>query len=292
MTQTKPLTVGHSPDADDAFMFYGIEEKAAAIPGYHVVHVMQDIQTLNQRARRGELDVTAISAAVYAQVAHTYRILACGASIGRQYGPLVVARQPLVAADLPGKRVAIPGRDTTAYLLMRLYVQGFEPVFLDFDAIMGAVAQGTVEAGLLIHEGQITYGEQQFHAVLDLGKAWAEDTGLPIPLGLDAVHRRLGEEMVQRVFRMLQASILYADAHEEKAVEYALRFGRGMDAATAARFIRMYVNDDTRNMGAEGRQALKALYTRAFRRGLIAAAPALDIVGLAEGSPPRGKAKP
>ena len=280
MAQLKPLTIGHSPDADDAFMFYGIEQGAAAIPGYHVVHVMQDIQTLNQRSRQGDLDVTAISAAVYPQVADKYRILACGASIGRRYGPLVVAKEPLSVADLRGRRVGIPGPDTTAYLLIRLYVEDFEPVFLDFDGIMDAVTRGEVDAGLLIHEGQITYQAQGFQKVLDLGEAWFDDTQLPIPLGLDVVHRRLGEEMIQRLFEMLRDSILYADAHEDGAVEYAMAFGRGIDTETGRRFIRMYVNEDTRNMRQEGLRALETLYGRALQRGLIAAVPPLDVVGL------------
>ena len=280
MTQSKPLTIGHSPDADDAFMFYGIEQGAAAVPGYHVVHVMQDIQTLNQRSRQGDLDVTAISAAVYPQVADKYRILACGASIGRRYGPLVVAREPLSPAGLRGKRVGIPGPDTTAYLLIRLYAEGFEPVFLDFDAIMDAVTRGEVDAGLLIHEGQITYQQRGFQKVLDLGEAWFDETQLPIPLGLDVVHRRLGEAMIQRLFAMLRDSILYADAHEDGAVEYAMAFGRGIDTETGRRFIRMYVNEDTRNMGQEGLQALQTLFDNAHRRGLIAAVPPLDVMGL------------
>ena len=279
MTQAKPLTVGHSPDADDAFMYFGIERKAAGVPGHEVVHVMQDIETLNRRAMQGELDVTAISVAVYPQVADKYRILACGASVGRSYGPLVLAKGPMAVADLRGKRLAIPGLNTTAYLVLRFYAEGFEPIVMDFDTIMAAITSGQVDAGLIIHEGQITY-QGHFHKVLDLGEAWTQETGLPLPLGLDVAHRRLGDETIQLVFEMLRDSIGYADAHEDEAVEYALAFGRGIDAATGKRFIRMYVNEDTRNMGAEGLRALEALFSRAVQRGLIPSVPPLDIVGL------------
>jgi 1,4-dihydroxy-6-naphthoate synthase len=240
---------------------------------------MQDIETLNQRAMEGELDVTAISAAVYPQVAEKYRILACGASVGRSYGPLVLAKESMAMDQLRGKRVAIPGLNTTAYLVLRFYVEGFEPVLMDFDTIMAAVTAGQVDAGLIIHEGQITY-HGQFHKVLDLGEAWAEETGLPLPLGLDVVHRRLGDETIQSVFEMLRDSIACADDHEDEAIEYAMAFGRGIDTATGKRFIRMYVNEDTRNVGAEGLRALEALYARALERGLIPSVPALDIVGL------------
>ena len=275
------LRVGHSPDADDAFMFYAMANGKVSIEGYEVQQVLEDIESLNRRAMVGELEVTAISAAAYPLLADKYRIMACGASVGRDYGPIVVSKSLASAADLEGKRIGIPGEYTTAYLLIRIYLeQPFTPVFLNFDEIVGAVDAGTVDAGLIIHEGQITLEAQGYRTVLDLGVTWGEDTGLPIPLGLDMVHRRLGDDAIQRVAEMFQAGIRYSIAHEDDAVEYALPYGRGIDRETCRRFVRMYVNEDTINMGDEGRRALETLYRRALERGLIEAMPPLDIVGL------------
>ena len=275
------LRVGHSPDADDAFMFYALANGKVSIEGYEVQQVLEDIESLNRRAMVGELEVTAISAAAYPLLADKYRIMACGASVGRDYGPIVVSKSLASAADLEGKRIGIPGEYTTAYLLIRIYLERpFTPVFLNFDEIVGAVDAGTVDAGLIIHEGQITLEAQGYRTVLDLGVTWGEDTGLPIPLGLDMVHRRLGDDAIQRVAEMFQAGIRYSIAHEDDAVEYALPYGRGIDRETCRRFVRMYVNEDTINMGDEGRRALETLYRRALERGLIEAMPPLDIVGL------------
>ena len=275
------LRVGHSPDADDAFMFYALANGKVSIEGYEVQQVLEDIESLNRRAMVGELEVTAISAAAYPLLADKYRIMACGASVGRDYGPIVVSKSLASAADLEGKRIGIPGEYTTAYLLIRIYLERpFTPVFLNFDEIVGAVDAGTVDAGLIIHEGQITLEAQGYRTVLDLGVTWGEDTGLPIPLGLDMVHRRLGDDAIQRVAEMFQAGIRYSIAHEDDAVEYALPYGRGIGRETCRRFVRMYVNEDTINMGDEGRRALETLYRRALERGLIEAMPPLDIVGL------------
>ena len=189
------LRVGHSPDADDAFMFYALANGKVTIEGFEVEQVLEDIESLNRRAMRGELEVTAISAAAYPRLADKYRIMACGASVGRNYGPTVVSTTPMTADGLENKRIAIPGEYTTAYLLIRIYLgRPFTPVFLHFDEIVEAVGTGKVDAGLIIHEGQITLEAQGYTTVLDLGKAWGDDTGLPIPLGLDMVHRRLGED--------------------------------------------------------------------------------------------------
>ncbi len=275
------LRVGHSPDADDAFMFYALANGKVTIEGFEVEQVLEDIESLNRRAMRGELEVTAISAAAYPRLADKYRIMACGASVGRNYGPTVVSTLPMTPDGLKDKRIAIPGEYTTAYLLIRFYLgQPFTPVFLHFDEIVEAVGTGKVDAGLIIHEGQITLEAQGYITVLDLGKAWGDDTGLPIPLGLDMVHRRLGEDTSQNVARAFEASIRYAIANEDAAVEYALPFGRGIDRDTCRRFVRMYVNDDTINMGEEGRKALETMYRRAHERGIIESIPPLDIVGL------------
>ena len=274
------LRVGHSPDADDAFMFYALATGKVTIEGFEVEQVLEDIESLNGRALAGELEVTAISAAAYPQLADKYRIMACGASVGRNYGPIVVTRAPLDAGGLVGKRIAIPGEYTTSYLLLRIYLdEPFTPVLMNFDEIGEAVRTGKADAGLIIHEGQITWETQGYTNVLDLGKAWGEDTGLPIPLGLDVVHRRLGDEATTKIAKSFETAIRYAISHEEEAVEYALPFGRGIDRDICRRFVRMYVNEDTINMGDEGRRALDTLYRRAYERGLISTVPSLDIVG-------------
>jgi 1,4-dihydroxy-6-naphthoate synthase len=271
------LRIGHSPDADDAFMFWAMASGRVAVQGYRVEHVMEDIESLNRRAQTGELEVTAISAAAYPLLAGTYRLLRVGASIGRAYGPVVVARKA-IDPGMAGRRVAVPGQYTTAYLLLRLFATGFEPVFAPFDRILQAVSAGEVDAGLVIHEGQVTYEREGFVKVLDLGEAWHRATGLPIPLGLNAVRRDLGPQVAERVRDALLASIREAQAHEDEALDYAIRFGRGVDRETGRRFVRMYVNDDTLDMGEEGRAALESLYARAVERGIFEAVPPLDVV--------------
>ena len=275
------LRVGHSPDADDAFMFYPLAKKIVTISGYEITHVLEEIQALNQRALTGELEVTAISAAVYPQVAQHYRIMPCGASVGRNYGPVLVSKSPLKLNDLSGKRIAIPGQYTTANMLLRIFVTAcFESVFLPFDEVTKAVQQGQVDAGILIHEGQIRPRELDLHPLMDLGQVWFDDTGLPIPLGLDMVHRRLGDDLSQKVARALQEAIIYSRSHENDALDYALEFGRGIDLETGRRFVRMYVNEDTVDFGKDGRKALETLYLRAADRGLIPDVPQMDVVEL------------
>ncbi len=275
------LLIGHSPDADDAFMFYALAGGQIRIGDYEIDHVMEDIESLNRRARTGELPVTAISAAVYPEVADKYRIMSCGSSIGRNYGPLVLAKNPIPdgVKGLGGLRVAIPGTFTTAYMLLRLYAgTGFEPVSIDFDRIMDAIAAGEVDAGVIIHEGQITWRDSGLHKVLDLGEAWMEDTGLPIPLGLDVINRSLGDDNMKIIASGLKDSIVHARENEDDAIDYAMQFGRGIDRETCVRFVRMYVNEDTVDMGDEGRRALETLYNRAAAMGLIKEAPPLDII--------------
>ncbi|MBM3924669.1 MAG: ABC transporter substrate-binding protein [SAR202 cluster bacterium] len=273
------LRVGHSPDADDAFMFYPLAKGIITVPGYEITHVLEEIQALNQRALKGELEVTAISAAVYPQVAQHYRIMPCGASVGRKYGPAVVSKKPLDARDLAGKRIAIPGQFTTAYMLLRIYMsKPFEPVFMSFDAVTEAVQQGKVDAGIFIHEGQIREREMGLHKVLDLGRWWFDDTGLPVPLGLDMVHRRLGDRLGRQVTRALHDAIVHSRTHEDDALDYALAFGRGIDRETGRKFVRMYVNQDTEDMGEDGRKALETLFARAAKKGIIKEAPPLDLV--------------
>ena len=278
MTTTKTITFGHSPDADDAFMFFALAKGHVKIPGHEIGHLLEDIQSLNQRAERGELEVTAISAAQYPKVAQHYRIMSCGASVGRNYGPVVVATSLLTEQDLAGKRIGVPGEHTTSYMLFRVFgPETFTPVFLDFDAVGPAVQSGDVDAGILLHEGQILYQRQGFHGVLDLGRRWFEETGLPIPLGLDCVNRNLSDGLAQSVTDALRASVEYARSHEDDALDYALGYGRGIEREDARRFVSMYVNDDTVDMGDDGRRALETLFGMAAERGIIAEAPRLDI---------------
>ena len=275
----KTLSIGHSPDADDAFMFYGLASGRVKVDGYRVDHVLEDIESLNRRARAAELDVTAISAAAYPSLASLYRIMSCGASVGRRYGPIVLARELLGMDGLAGLRVAVPGEHTTAYLLFRLYMPAtFEAVVMDFEAIMDAVASGKVAAGVVIHEGQLTWPESGLHKIADLGDLWMDDTGLPIPLGLDVIRRSLGDTAMNAIARGLKDSIVLARTHEDDAVDYAMQFGRGVDRETCRRFVRMYVNQDTVDMGAEGRRALETLYARAVDRGILSEVPTLDIL--------------
>jgi 1,4-dihydroxy-6-naphthoate synthase len=212
-------------------------------------------------------------------VAHLYRIMSCGASVGRRYGPIVLAREPFAVGDLAGRRIAVPGAQTTAFMLLRLYVpSAFTPVMMDFDRIMESVASGETDAGVIIHEGQLTWQSSGLKRVIDLGEAWMNDTGLPIPLGLDVIRRGLDDALMLRVAKALKESIELARADEDAAVDYAMTFGRGLDRETCRQFVRMYVNADTVDMGDEGTRALEALYDRAQKRGLLPTSPLLDIL--------------
>ncbi len=273
------LYIGHSPDADDAFMFFALAKEKVTIDGYNIDHVMEDIESLNHRAETAELPVTAISAAVYPRVADKYRIMSCGSSVGRNYGPLLLAKEAMAIGDLAGKRIAIPGEFTTAYLLLRLYASfEFEAVNMDFDRIEAAITSGEVDAGVIIHEGQLTWADSGLKKILDLGEAWMEDTKLPIPLGLDVIRRDLGEEKMTAIASALKDSIIYARDNEEAAIDYAIQFGRGVDRDTCRDFVRMYVNADTVDLGTEGVKALETLYQKACDRGYLDAVPPLDII--------------
>jgi 1,4-dihydroxy-6-naphthoate synthase len=279
-SDTRVLRVGHSPDPDDAFMFFGLARGAVTIRDYRIEHVLEDIQSLNELALRGAIEVTAISAHAYPRVADRYWVLRCGASMGLGYGPIVVARPggPASVEALAGRRIAIPGELTTAYLVARLYLPEFEAVPVAFDRIPEAVREGQVDAGLVIHEGQITYAEMGLDKVADLGEVWLSDTGLPLPLGLDVVRKDLGRELAGEISAGLAASIEHAFLHEDEAVEYALGFGRGLDREKARRFVLMYVNEYTRDMGEEGRRALETLLARAAAAGLVKAVPPIELV--------------
>ena len=278
-TELRTLRFGHSPDADDAYMFYGFHTGEAAIDGCRVEHVLEDIQSLNVRAiERADLEITACSAHAYAHLAERYAVMACGASFGWGYGPVLAAREARSAASLEGRRVAIPGRLTTAALLLRTECPGVETVELKFDDIPRAILAGEVEAGVIIHESQLTYRAEGLVKVLDFGERWQERDGLPVPLGLDVVRRDLGPGLMREVSAGFRASIQDAQDHEEEAIRYALQFGRGLDVPQAKRFVHMYVNDLTLDMGDRGRRALETLYARGARAGLLPAAPVPEVV--------------
>ena len=278
-TSLRTIRFGHSPDADDAYMFYGFHTGEAAIAGCQVEHVLQDIQSLNVRAiDQGDLEITAVSAHAYARIADRYAVLACGASFGWGYGPVLVAKSPMPAESLRGRRVAIPGPLTTAALLLRTECPGVIPVEVMFDRIPQAVLSGEVDAGVIIHESQLTYRAEGLHKVLDFGELWKERDGLPVPLGLDVVRRDLGPELMQACSAGFRASIDAAFAHEEEAIRYALQFGRGLDVPSGKTFVHMYVNDLTLDMGERGRAGLRLLYRRAVEAGAIPAAPDFTVV--------------
>jgi len=272
------IRIGHSPDPDDAFMFYALTAGKVSIPGVQIQHVLEEIERLNRRAREGELEVTAISAATYALVADRYRITDAGASMGKGYGPVLVAKTPLDPREIPERVVAIPGSHTTAALLLRLYCDDPPIIEVPFDKITGAVLEEQAEVGLLIHEGQITHRALGLHTVLDLGKVWEQETGLPLPLGINVIRRNLGDDLHRALSRALKDSIAYARAHEDEALGHAMEFGRGIDRETCRRFVRMYVNDYTMTLGAEGHRALECLFQKAHASGLIPEIPPIDPV--------------
>jgi 1,4-dihydroxy-6-naphthoate synthase len=272
------IRIGHSPDPDDAFMFYALTAGKVEIPGYRVEHLLEDIESLNRRARSAELEVTAVSAATYTLVADRYRLMDPGASMGKGYGPILVAREPLDPARVGERVVAIPGSHTTAALLLRLYCGDPPVIEVAFDRIPRAVLEGQADLGLLIHEGQITHDRMGLCKVLDLGQAWERDTGLPLPLGVNVMRRDLGEALHRRISQALRDSIAWAHAHVDEALDYAMAWGRGIDRETCRRFVLMYVNEYTQALGPEGRRALGRLFALAHERGLIPAVPPLDPV--------------
>jgi 1,4-dihydroxy-6-naphthoate synthase len=269
MTETR-ITVAHSPDSDDAFMFYGLASHNVDTGGIVVDQVLADIETLNRAAFEGTYEVTAVSFHAYAHLADKYALLAHGASMGDNYGPIVVARQDSGPSGVKGSRIAIPGELTTAYLALRLYEPDFDYVVVPFDEIQQAVLDGKAEAGLLIHEGQLTYEDEGLRKIVDLGEWWNERTGgLPLPLGGNIIRRDLGPEMIAKVSKMLHDSIAYALSHRAEAVTYAETFGRGLDREKTDTFVGMYVNDLTLGYGERGRKAVELLMAEAFEKGLI-----------------------
>jgi 1,4-dihydroxy-6-naphthoate synthase len=264
------IHVGHSPDPDDAFMFYALAHDKIDTGELEFRHELQDIETLNRRALKGELEVSAVSIHAYAHLLDRYALLPSGCSMGDRYGPMVVARKPMSISDFGKIRLAVPGTLTTAFLTLQLlYPEGFDYEVVPFDRIIPAVAEGRVDAGLIIHEGQLTFQNQGLHLIVDLGVWWQEQTGLPLPLGGNVVRRDLGKEVIGEVSRLLKESIRYSLDHRQDALTYALQYARDMDRSLADRFVGMYVNEWTLDYGQRGRQAVRRLLEEAHRAGII-----------------------
>jgi 1,4-dihydroxy-6-naphthoate synthase len=263
------IHVAHSPDSDDAFMFYALATGRISTDGLEYVHELQDIETLNQRALRGELEVTAVSIHAYAYLADRYALLPHGSSMGDGYGPRLVATGPRTLNDLSGGRIAIPGRMTTAYLALRLALPDFEPLEMPFDRIEDAVANGEIDAGLLIHEGQLTFRDRGLHLVADMGEWWQRDTNLPLPLGGNVIRKDLGTDLLRTISGHLRASIAYALEHRDEALSHAMTYARGLDQTRASTFVGMYVNEWTLDYGETGRRAVRELLRRGTSAGII-----------------------
>jgi 1,4-dihydroxy-6-naphthoate synthase len=276
LTETRTITVAHSPDSDDAFMFYGLATNKLDTGNLSFTHVLKDIQTLNEEAFRGTYDVTAISFHAYAYISENYILLPHGASIGDNYGPVLVSREPARASDISSLKIAVPGTLTSAFLALRIFNPDFQYEVVPFDKIIAAVQSGQCDAGLLIHEGQLFYEAIGLHKILDLGEWWHKRTGLPLPMGGNAIRRELGPETIRQVSHCLKESIRYSLANREDALEYAMQFARDMDTDLADRFVTMWVNDLTLDYTDRGREAVQRILTEGFERGIIPNLPTVE----------------
>jgi 1,4-dihydroxy-6-naphthoate synthase len=277
-TESVEIKLAHSPDSDDAFMFYALATHKLATPGYKYTHVLSDIQTLNDAALTETYDVTALSFAAYPSLRDKYVLLDCGASFGENYGPIVVASKSMKREELAGRRIGVPGLKTTAYLTLKLFEPNFEPVVMAFDKIMDAVKNEVVEAGLLIHEGQLLFPQLSMHRVVDLGVWWHEQTGLPLPLGGNAVRRALGPALGLQIAKTIKDSVEYGLEHREEALNYAMQFARDMETDIADKFVGMYVNRWTLGYGDRGKQAVRALIERGTAAGLLPGPPDVEFL--------------
>jgi len=280
-TSTREITIAHSPDSDDAFMFYGLATNKIQVHGLRFSHTLCDIQSLNQKAMQGDegvYDVTAISFHAYPYIQDRYRLMTCGGSVGEGYGPMIVAPRAITTTEIKQKLIAIPGKLTTAYLALQLFAPGIETEVVPFDEIIPSVMQGKYEAGLIIHEGQLTYDRSGLHRVVDLGKWWLQMTGLPLPLGGNAIRRSLGRELISSVSSALRDSIQYALDHREQALAYAMQFARDLDPQMADKFVGMYVNERTLDYGPDGKEAIRRLLDMGHRAGIIPVEPLVEFV--------------
>jgi 1,4-dihydroxy-6-naphthoate synthase len=278
VNQVREISVAHSPDSDDAFMFYGLATSKVRTPGLKFTHTLCDIETLNQKAREGVYDVSAISFHAYPYVQDKYALMSCGGSVGEGYGPMIVSPRPFTASEIKTKRIAVPGTLTTAYLALQLFAPGVETEVVPFDQIIPQVLEGKYEAGLIIHEGQLTYDKSGLHRIVDLGKWWQKVTGLPLPLGGNAIRRALGPELMALISTALRDSIQYGLDHREEALSYAMQFARDLDAQSADKFIGMYVNERTLDYGADGREAVRRLLDMGHKAGIIGPEAKVDWV--------------
>jgi 1,4-dihydroxy-6-naphthoate synthase len=277
-SQVREITIAHSPDSDDAFMFYGLATNKVRVPGLRFTHTLTDIETLNRKAMQGVYDVTAISFHAYPYLQDNYALMPCGGSVGEQYGPMVVGTRPLTLEELKKLKVAVPGTLTTAYLALKLFSPGIETEVVAFDQIIPELIAGKYEAGLIIHEGQLTYESSGLCKILDLGKWWHEQTGLPLPLGGNAIRRSLGKELIATVTKALRDSIQFGLDHREEALAYAMQFARDLDPQKADRFVGMYVNERTLDYGADGREAVARLLQMGHQAGIIPNPPKVEFV--------------
>lgn len=273
------LKLAHSPDSDDAFMFYGLATKKIPTGNLKFSHVLEDIETLNQKAKEEVYDITAISFHAYAYLADHYQLLPSGASFGDRYGPVVVSRGLLGAGGLRGKRVAVPGKLTTAFLALQLFEPEIVPVFVPFDRVLDSVSKGEVDAGVIIHEGQLTYASEGYTKIVDLGEWWYQQTKMPLPLGGNAVRRSHDPRTIEQISNLLKASIQYSLDHREEALAYAMQFARGLDTGTADRFVGMYVNEWTLDYGERGRKAVQALLDSGHEKGILPRHVTAEFVG-------------
>jgi 1,4-dihydroxy-6-naphthoate synthase len=280
-TEKQPVEIklAHSPDSDDAFMFYALATHKVATPGYKYTHILSDIQALNEAALTETYDVTAVSFAAYPSLRDKYVLLDCGASFGEGYGPIVVASKSIKSNELAGKRIGVPGLKTSAYLALKLYEPNFEPVVMPFDKIIDAVQNELVDAGLLIHEGQLFFSQMGLHRVIDLGIWWQEQTDLPLPLGGNAVRRALGPHTGRQIAQTIRDSVSYGLEHREEALNYAMQFARNMDTELADKFVGMYVNKWTLGYGERGKKAVKELIERGTKAGLLPGPPSVEFLG-------------
>jgi len=278
-TQTREISIAHSPDSDDAFMFYGLATNKVRVPGLRFTHTLCDIETLNQKAKEGVYDVTAISFHAFPYIQDKYALLPSGGSVGEGYGPMIVATRAFTESEIKRKRIAIPGKLTTAYLALQLFAPGIDTVVVPFDQIIPEVLEGKHEAGLIIHEGQLTYAKSGLQRIVDLGKWWQRMTGLPLPLGGNAIRRALGPELMLQVANALKDSIQYALDHRDEALAYAMQFARDLDPQLADKFVGMYVNERTLDYGTDGREAVRRLLDMGHKAGIIPHPARVEFIG-------------